>query len=155
MENFIFLAVEKISSVTSGWRREGLPYLLQKIVKKCSGFEKKTKNKNKNGLIVFIYELNFSFEMLVSRWKNREIFPCKDFLSCLVGETFIKVSSFKEVYPSLKKQLVAPLLCRSIFIEKETLTQVFSLNICQLPTSPLCYFINIYLATVNTDHQYH
>ena len=145
MENFIFLAVEKVSSVTSGWRREGLPYFLQKIVKKCSGFEKKTKNKNKNGLIVFIYELNFSFEMLVSRWKNREIFPCKDFLSCLVGETFIKVSSFKEVYPSLKKQLVAPLLCRSIFIEKETLTQVFSLNICQLSASPLSYITSLLL----------
>ena len=56
-----------------------------------------------NPLIVSIYGLHFSFEMLfaVSKIKKKH-FSCRAFF-CVVDELFIMVTLFQETFPTMKK----------------------------------------------------
>ena len=53
----------------------------------------------KSSLDIFIYGLNFSFEMLFREYlgeKTSSIFPCTVFLSSVVDELFIKMFALKK-----------------------------------------------------------
>ena len=61
--------------------------------------EKKRPNWRKNALIVVIYGYNFSIKMKflrVSRGKTRRFFPCRAFLSGVVGECLSKCPNSKK-----------------------------------------------------------
>ena len=91
--------------VTRWGRGRGLPCPFSKIGKKCP-------NLGKNTLIAVFYRSNFSFKMQflrVSRQKHRWLFPCRAFLSCVVGESLWRCL-FPRKLPCPKKFLVTRLV---------------------------------------------
>ena len=71
---------------------------------------KKVPDFKNNASIVIMYEINFSFIMLLaSRRKKSEIFLCGAFLSCVVDEMFIEVPLLRSPCSTPKNVWLCPM----------------------------------------------